>query len=229
MARILLAEDDSFLSQAIIDGLSALGYEVEHADNGNDAEAFVRGHYFDLLILDWNLPGATGLEICRAFRKMGKSEPVLFLTSRADIDDKEDALGSGADDYLTKPFDMRELVARIKSLLRRPSNYIEHSIKLGEIILDLDSRTLTNAEKEVRLQPRELALLEFFIRRPGQVLSNEALLSGVWGADFDGSEVALRSCLAKLRKALATLGYDNVIETIHGFGYRLKLLDDHAH
>ena len=222
MARILLAEDDSILRDMVADSLSLQGYTVDVAVDGNDAMAFVRSHAFDLLILDWGLPGISGLEICRAFRQMGKAEPILFLTARSDIADKEEGLNTGADDYLTKPFDMRELVVRVKSLLRRPANYHNHLAKIGEVVIDLDARELRRGEKALHVQPRELALVEFFLRRPGQVLSPEALLSGVWGADFDGSEIALRSCLAKVRKALATLGYDNVIETVHGCGYRFK-------
>jgi OmpR-family two-component system manganese-sensing response regulator len=220
MARILLADDDNMLSEMIADTLTLEGYAVDVTGDGNDAMAFVRSHAFDLLILDWGLPGMTGLEICRGFRQMGRAEPILFLTGKTDIADKEQGLNSGADDYLTKPFDMRELVVRVKSLLRRPANYFTHLAKIGEVEVDLDTRRLRRGEKSLHLQPRELALIEFFLRRPGQVLGSEALLSGVWGSDFDGSEVALRSCLAKLRKALASLGYDSVIETVHGFGYR---------
>jgi len=220
MARILLAEDDSMLRDMIADTLSLQGYTVDVAADGNDAMAFVRSHVFDLLILDWSLPGVTGLEICRSFRQMGKAEPILFLTAKSAISDKEQGLNSGADDYLTKPFDIRELIVRVKSLLRRPANYFSHLAKIGDMMVDLDARELRCGEKSLHLQPRELALIEFFLRRPGQVLGREALLSGVWGADFDGSEIALRSCLAKVRKALASFGYDNVIETVHGFGYR---------
>ncbi len=223
MARILLAEDDIILSQMILDNLTALGFAVEISHDGIDASEFVRNQSYDLLILDWNLPGMTGIEICTLFRKLGKTEPVLMLTSKSEIADKEKGLDSGADDYLTKPFDFRELAARVKSLLRRPSSYVQKVVRLGDISVDMDARTLSRADASLRLPPRELALLEFFMRRPGHVLGTESLLSGVWGSDFDGSEVALRSCLAKLRKALSTLGYVDLIETVHGFGYRLKL------
>lgn len=223
MARILLAEDDALLGQSLLDGLTISGYNVEVAKDGDDAYAFIQSHSFDLLILDWNLPGRSGLEVCRAFRKLGKTEPVLFLTSRVDIDDKSEAFDSGADDYLTKPFHLRELVMRIRALLKRPAKSVSHVAQLAELEIDLDARTLAKGSTVVRLQPRELALLEFFLRRPGQVLGAEALLSGVWGADFEGSEIALRSCLAKLRKALSTFGYGDAIETVHGFGYRFRL------
>jgi DNA-binding response OmpR family regulator len=222
MMRILLAEDDVVLSQMISENLGSLGFVVEVSHDGLHAAEFLRAHPFDLLILDWNLPGMTGIELCTLFRKLGRNEPVLMLTSRSGIADKEEGLDSGADDYLTKPFEARELAARVKALLRRPSGYIQKVIRLGEIFVDMEARTLSRAESSLRLPPRELALLEFFMRRPGQVIGSESLLTGVWGSDFDGSEVALRSCLAKLRKALTTLGYEGVIETVHGFGYKFN-------
>lgn len=223
MARILVAEDDAILSQTVCAGLSELGYAVELATNGSDAEAFVRYHYFDLLILDWNLPGLSGLEVCRTFRKLGKVEPVLFLTSRSDVDDKVEAFSLGASDYLTKPFHVRELAARVKSLLRRPADYAAESLQIGEISLDLNTRALQREGNVIRLQPREMALLEFLVKRPGQVLGIPVLLSAVWGEEFDGSDMVLRSCVAKLRKALATLGHPDSIQTIHGFGYCFSL------
>ncbi|MBX9687709.1 MAG: response regulator transcription factor [Candidatus Obscuribacterales bacterium] len=225
MARILLAEDDLLLAQTVCTALEAFEYAIEHVSSGDDALQILESQSFDLLILDWNMPGSSGIEVCKQFRKAGKKEPVLMLTSRSGIDDKEEGLYSGADDYLTKPFEVRELLARIKSLLRRPANYADKLLKLGEITVDLDSRILKRDEQLQRLQPRELALLEFFMRRPGQLLSAEAIFTGVWGSDFEGSEIALRSCLAKLRKALASLGYADLIETVHGAGYKLRLPD----
>lgn len=220
MPRILVADDDVLLSDMIADNLAKHGYKTELVRDGGDAMQLVRSQSFDLLILDWNMPGATGIEICRKFRQIGKNEPVIMLTARSEIEDKEEGLYAGADDYLTKPFDIRELIARIKSLLRRPANYMDNLEKLGPITIDFDGRILRKGEIAIRLQPRELDLLQFFMRRPGQLLGAEALLSGVWGSDFEGSEIALRSCLAKLRKALSALGHNDVIQTVHGFGYR---------
>lgn len=223
MARILLAEDDLYLSQSIASGLSALNYSIDVAHDGLAAEAFVRAHEFDLLILDWNLPGQSGVEVCKTLRRLGRHEPVLFLTSRAEIEAKVEALTSGADDYLTKPFDIRELIARVASLLRRPPAYVTHLSRIGAVTLDLGSHTLQRGEDSVKLRRREMELLEFFVRRPGQVLGPNTILSGVWGADFEGSEIALRSCITRLRKALQQLGYGDVIQNVHGFGYILKL------
>ena len=224
MARILLVEDNLVLSQALADGLSELGHTVEVANDGDIALVFLKTNTFDLLILDWNIPGKTGLELCGFFRKLGRTEPVLFLTSREDITDKSQAFESGADDYLTKPFHMRELELRVKALLKRPIQSINALLKIADLEINLTDGTLKRAETIIHLQPRELALLEFFLRRPGHVIKAEVLLSGVWGSEFDGSDVALRSCLAKLRKALSAVGMSDAIETVHGYGYRLKPL-----
>jgi DNA-binding response OmpR family regulator len=220
MARILVADDDQALAEMVAENLRAKDHAVELAFDGAVAEEFAKTQIFDLLILDWNMPSRTGIEVCSTLRSCGKAAPVLFLTAKSDITDKEEGLYAGADDYLTKPFDMRELMARVTVLLRRPTVYTGKKLSLGELIVDLDSRSISRADKVVKLQPREFALLEFFVRRPGQVMGAEALLTGVWGADFDGTEIALRSCLAKLRKALSQLGYDSAIETVHGFGYK---------
>lgn len=221
MARILLADDDRALAEMVAENLRSRDHAVEVAFDGDVAEEFAKTQLFDLLILDWNMPGKTGIDVCESFRAAGHAAPVIFLTAKADINDKEEGLYAGADDYLTKPFDMRELMARVTVLLRRPAAYMGKKLELGELTIDLDARTVARGDKTVKLQPREFALLEFFARRTGQVMGAEALLTGVWGADFEGTEIALRSCLAKLRKALATLGYDGAIETVHGFGYRL--------
>ncbi len=222
MARILIAEDDLMIAEFIGESMIETGHQIEHAANGDDAQQFLETQTFDLLILDWNLPGRSGVELCKSFRKAGKKEPVIILTSRASIDDKEEGFDAGADDYLTKPFDPRELIARVKSLLRRPAEYRESVLVLGEIQIDMDGRTLNRDGTVLKIQPRELALLDFFMRRSGQLLSSEAIFTAVWGSDFEGSEIALRSCLAKLRKILAQLGYKDLIQTVHGSGYKFQ-------
>jgi OmpR-family two-component system manganese-sensing response regulator len=222
MPRILLADDDALLANMVRDALAEQGHTVEVTNTGADAAQILEAQMFDLLILDWNMPECTGVELCKRLRKQGKHDPILLLTGRSDIEDKEVGLDAGADDYLTKPFELRELIARVKSLLRRPASYVSNQQRLAEITIDFEAHTLTRHGQVAKLKPREFELLEFFLRRQGHLLSGELLLSSVWGADFDGSEIALRSCLAKLRKALASLGYPELIETVHGCGYRLK-------
>ena len=220
MARILVADDDCALTEMIAENLRALDHVVEVANHGDDAEDFAKSHLFDLLILDWNMPGKTGVDICCSYRQQGKSEPILLLTAKSNIADKEEGLYAGADDYLTKPFDLRELMARVSVLLRRPPIYVNKLLSVGDLRLDLEARTVSCRQKTLRFQPRELALLEFLCKRTGQVIGSEALLSAVWGSEFEGTEIALRSCLVKLRKALTALESATSIETVHGFGYR---------
>ncbi len=221
-ATILLAEDDDILRSAVFDALSTEGYKVSIASSGTDAVAFCDLGRFDLLILDWNMPGRSGIEVSKYYRQKGNAEPILFLTSRSDIKDKEIAFDGGADDYLTKPFDLRELLLRVKALLKRPVAIIKDELKIGTVSFELKSGLLKGKEQSVKLQPRETELLLFFIKRPGQILKAEGVRTAVWGAEFEGSDVALRACLAKVRKALAVFELEKCIETVHGFGYQFN-------
>lgn len=220
MGAILVAEDDELLRAAVVDALSGEGHKISAASSGTDAMSLCEMGTFDLLILDWNMPGHSGIEVSKAYRKKGNAEPILFLTSRSDIVDKEAAFAGGADDYLTKPFQLRELLLRVRALLKRPVGILDENIKLGAATFDPRSGVLTNESVQVKLQPREADLLLFFIKRPAQVLKADAVRTAVWGVDFEGSDVALRACLAKVRKALAACDLDDCIETVHGFGYK---------
>lgn len=220
MAKILVAENEDLLLSAVVDALTSEGHKVSSASSGTDAMALCELATFDLLILDWNMPGHTGVEVSKAYRRQGKAEPILFLTSRKDIEDKEAAFAGGADDYLTKPFQLRELLVRVKALLKRPVGFVESSIRLGPASFDPTSGVISCGEQKVKLQPRESEVLLFFLKRPGQVIKAEAVRTAVWGAESDGSDVALRACLVKIRKALSAFDFDKCIETVHGFGYQ---------
>jgi OmpR-family two-component system manganese-sensing response regulator len=198
------------------------GHKLTVACDGAEALSFCEIGRFDLLILDWNMPGRNGVEVCRAYRKQGKMEPILFLTSRSDIVDKEAAFAGGADDYLTKPFHLKELLLRVGALLRRPVAIIEEKIRLGSVVFDYQTGVLSSGGTQVKLQPREAELLLFFVKRPRQVINSEGVRAAVWGAEFEGSDVALRACLSKIRKALTSFGLEKCIETVHGFGYQFN-------
>lgn len=222
MASILVADDEELLLGVVADALSVEGHKISTASSGTDALALCQAGTFDLLILDWNMPGCSGIEVGKCYRQKRKAEPILFLTSRSDMLDKEAAFAIGADDYLTKPFQLRELLLRVRALLRRPVALIEDSISLGDVVFEPSSGKLSRAAQEAKLPPREAELLMFFLKRPKQVLKAEAIRIAVWGAEFEGSDVALRACLVKLRKALVVFGLDKCIETVHGFGYQFN-------
>jgi OmpR-family two-component system manganese-sensing response regulator len=184
--------------------------------------AFIDAGSYELLVLDWEMPHATGIELCSHFRNQGEQAPVLFLTARASMDDKEKGFAVGADDYLTKPFDVRELLIRVKALLKRPPQISRDILKIGGMQLDTNSGVVKRNDALIRLQPRELALLEFLMRHPDTFFTAEALLARVWDTDSEATEVALRSCITKMRRKMDAEGQPSFIETTKGLGYRIN-------
>lgn len=224
MAKILLVEDDEDFALTLIAGLNNERHTVEHAIDGPLAVDLLGCTEFDVVILDWELPSMNGIEVLREFRNRGGKTPVLMLTGKSEITDKETGLDTGADDYLTKPFDLRELVARIRALLRRPGAAVENVLRARDLMLDPVKHRLTKEGKEVHLLPRDFALLEFFMRNQDQVFSADTLLSRVWHADSDASAEGLRAAIRRIRKSVdggAELS-DSIIENISRVGYRLK-------
>ncbi len=222
MAKLLLVEDDAELRGMVEDWLKHEHYSVEIASDGHDAWERLAIYSFDLVILDWQLPGLSGLEVLRQFRQSGGKTPVLMLTGQKTIEQKETGLDSGADDYLTKPFHMKELSARVRALLRRSSAAPSNVLTAGEITLDPTTYTVTRAGQEVYLQKREFALLEFLMRNPNRVFTPDALLDRVWQSETDATEAALRSCMKRLRQKIDVEGEEPLIRTIHGVGYKLQ-------
>lgn len=222
MSKVLLVEDDVALAGLICDSLRAQNYEVEWAESGEAGWSLIRHYSYDMIILDWNLPVKNGPEICAAYRAQGGTTPVLMLTAKSTIDDKEVGLNSGADDYLTKPFEPRELHARLKALMRRPATFVGKVIKVGSIELDEAAHTVRLDGKEVALIPREFALLHFFMKHPNEVFSNEALLNRVWSNESDALPSTVRKCVERLRKKLDKPGRASVIDTIFGVGYTMR-------
>jgi len=194
---------------------------VEHIADGEAAFARVRSAPYDLIILDWGLPHMSGIEILRRFRSLGGTTPVLLLTGHDTVDDKAQGLDSGADDYLAKPFHMRELSARVRALLRRPPLASQGNVfTAGAIAVDSVRHTVSVGGEAVSLLPREFQLLEFFIRHPNQLFSAEALLKAVWPTDTDATLEALRTALKRMRKKVDPNG--ELLRTIHGVGYILE-------
>jgi two-component system, OmpR family, response regulator len=224
MAKFLLVEDDEDLSFTISLSLSEESHNVvEVVNNGKDGlERILYGHY-DAIILDLTLPDVDGLEICRQFRAKGGVTPLLMLTGRNSIPDRTLGLDTGADDYLPKPFSIKELSARLRALLRRAPNYRPGVLQVGNITLDPQNFQIKRNGEELQLLPVDFALLEFLMRHPGEVFSNEALLDRVWHTDKDPTAEALRSAVKRIRKKIDDVDGESLIQTVHRVGYKLRV------
>jgi len=220
--RILVVEDEHAIADFIGRGLESEGYSVTCVGDGIEGEALAMTGRFDLLVLDWMLPGRSGLEILGTFRKGDRSTPVILLTARSEVEDRVRGLDGGATDYVTKPFAFEELVARVRAHLRQPGQETSSGLTVGDIDLDLLKRRVTRSGKEVALSAREFELLAFLMRHPGQVLSREQLLNGVWGYDYDPGTNIVGVYVAYLRKKLTFDDLPDPIETIRSAGYRLR-------
>lgn len=224
MAKILIVEDDDDFAMTLVDGLSLERHTVERAATGIEGSEFLQAAEYDVIVLDWNLPGRSGIDVLKQFRSSGGTTPVLMLTGKGAIQDKEQGLDTGADDYLTKPFDMRELVARVRALLRRREVVASNTLQARDIVLDPVKHRVTKAGASVHLLPRDFALLEFFMRHPDEVFPAETLLARVWQFESEASLEGLRAAIRRIRKAVdgdADLS-NSIIENISRVGYRLR-------
>ncbi|MBS1992333.1 MAG: response regulator transcription factor [Cyanobacteria bacterium SZAS LIN-2] len=222
VAKVLVIEDDVALAKMVSDWLSLEHHNTELVHDGADAAARLRVYDYDLIVLDWELPGVMGVDILKEFRSRGGLTPVLMLTGRGTIDDKEKGFDCGADDYLTKPFHAKELTARLRALLRRPEAYLGETLKVGDISLDRANFRVLRGDEEIRLLPKEFALLEFLMRNQNRVFAPEALLNRVWVTESEATVDALTTCIKRLRKKIDVEGKPSVIRTVHGVGYKLE-------
>lgn len=227
---LLLIEDEQRLALSLKAGLEEEGYTVDVAVDGFEGEEMALVNAYDILIVDWRLPGKDGRAVVEHLRSVGRTYPVLMLTALSDVDHRVAGLDAGADDYLPKPFKFEELLARLRALLRRPPlDQSEPILRVGELAIDTKRRVATVAEAPVELRPKEYALLEDLARRPGEVVSRSVLAERVWGQAFlvtdnviDVTVSGLRQSLADAQKRLA--GGDMVsISTVRGVGYRLDV------
>jgi len=219
MDRILVVEDDTRLIKVVVDWLEADGYGVTVEEDGTKAMARLNQEKFDLLILDWSLPGMSGLDICKHYRSTGGSAPVLMLTGKGELKHKEEGLDSGADDYLTKPFNPRELSARLRALLRRRGPFAKQALSAGNLVMNPDSHSLTKNGSEVQLLPKEFQLLQFMMGHPNKVFSANDLLDNVWSNQSDCSPDTVRVHIMKLRSKIDDEGAPSMIRTVHRVGY----------
>jgi DNA-binding response OmpR family regulator len=217
MAKILVVDDDTDHMKMVGIFLARDNHTIETAATGEEARTLMTGAQYDLVVLDWNLPDAQGVDILRWYRQRGSSTPVLMLTGKGKIDDRENGLDSGADDYLIKPCSGRELAARVRALLRRPTAFVGTTLTVGSYTLHPTELSVSKTDLQIRLQPKEFALLEFLARHPAEVFSAEALMARVWPENSEASTDTLRTTVKQIRKKLD----DTVIETIVGAGYKL--------
>lgn len=218
--KILVVEDEPKLNKGITDGLAARGFAVDSAFDGEEGEKMARWNEYDLIILDVMMPKKDGFEVCRSLRQKGTTTPIIMLTARDAIRDRVMGLNDGADDYLVKPFAFEELVARIRSLLRRPALSENDVLELDELKLDTRSQKVTVEQKEIGLTMREYGLLEYLLRRRGEVLTRDDLLEHVWDRFHNTLSNVVDVHLKNLRKKLPG-DYARRIETVWGKGYRL--------
>lgn len=221
MAKILLVDDDKELLETVQLLLSGERHTVETAATGEQGLELMRFSHYDLVILDWSLPDTTGVDICKRFRSAGGSAPILMLTGKASVLDKESGLDAGADDYLTKPFHVKELTARIRALLRRPAGMTSETLSAGAISLEPGTFKATVAGRQVQLHPKEFALLEFFVKYADRYFTAETLIDRIWPSDSEISTDAVRQLIKRLRSKIDTDGEPSRIRTTQGLGYKL--------
>ena len=224
MSRILVVEDESAIAELISINLRHAGYEVTLAGNAEQAQLEVDRVLPDLVVLDWMLPGQTGLALARQWRGATRTRelPIILLTARAEEVDKVSGLDAGADDYLTKPFSTNELLARIRAVLRRKApEALDTAVEVGGLVLDPGTRRVSREGVEVKLGPTEFRLLHFFMTHPERVHSRAQLLDRVWGDHVFIEERTVDVHVKRLREALAPVRCSQMIETVRGAGYRL--------
>lgn len=221
MAKILVVEDETDLAELVKNWLTKDHHLVESVSNGLDALIRMETNKYDVVLLDMMLPSLDGLEILKRYRKAGGSAGVIMLTARAHVDDKELGLDAGADDYLTKPFQLKELAARVRAVLRRNHVPTQDVLKFRNLVIDPQEFKVLKGESDVHLLPKEFRLLEFFVRHPHQVFSAEDLLSSVWESDTEALLDTVRGHITRLRKKLDSPGEASIIATVYGVGYKL--------
>jgi len=222
MAKVLIVEDEKDLAALIAQWLFKKDrHLVEILHNGDEALIQMHASKFDVILLDIMLPGKSGIDVCKQYRATGGQTPIMMLTAKAHVNDKELALDAGADDYLTKPFELKELAARVRALLRRGDSKLSNVIHLRDITIHTQEHKITKNGKNVHLLPKEFRLLEFLARHPNRVFSAEQLLSSVWESDTQAHVDTVRGHITRLRRKLDTDGSPSIISTVYGLGYKI--------
>ncbi len=220
--RVLLVEDDRRLAAGLQRGLGESGMSVDTVHEGTDAVASAIATPYEVIVLDVMLPGASGIDVAREIRNRKVGTPILMLTALDAVEDRVRGLEAGADDYLVKPFALRELIARLRALARRHLPDRSAVLRSGPMLLDTAAHSLTVGGKEVRLTAKEFAILEFFMHNPGRLLTRSQVLEHAWSYDFEGGRNLVEVYMARLRHKLAAAGAGDPFVTVRGAGYRLE-------
>lgn len=220
--RLLLVEDEKGMAQALCEILRQEKYQVDHCDNGSDGLLTMETGVYDMVILDVMLPGLNGFEVARLARQQGIHIPILMLTAKAELDDKVTGLDSGADDYLTKPFMTRELLARIRALGRRNGRAQEGLLTFGDISLDTHRSELTCGTQSVRLSEKECRILAYLMANQGRILTREQLAVKIWGFENEAEYNNVEVYMSFTRRKLAFVGAKAEIKAVRGIGYELR-------
>jgi DNA-binding response OmpR family regulator len=220
--RILFAEDDTDQLEPLQAALTEAGHIVDGVADGAIAQWMLRQRDYDLLILDWRLPEVSGLTLCQQYRRLGKTAPVLILTARDAVADRISGLDAGADDYLVKPADVFELLARVRALGRRSPLWQGDELRVDDLTLHLSTLTLERGGQTVQLSTREFRLLEYFMRHPRQVLTRDQIEQALWEWGNEPESNAITALVRRLRQRLQAVGISNWLETVYGIGYHLN-------
>ena len=229
-SRLLIVDDDPELLRFLMEELSSAGHQCIGCDNGQDALLRWRQEQFDLVVLDWTLPDFSGVELCRRLRSSGNTTPVLMLTARDDVDERVKALDAGVDDYLTKPFELKELHARVRARLRRGGYEQElreenKPLRLGDLELNPTQRTVQRGGVDLALSQREFELLQHLISNAGEVQERQMILDAVWGSPFVGDPNTLDVYMGYLRKKVEQAGQPRLLHTVRGVGFIARMDD----
>jgi len=222
--RVLIVEDDEQIASFVIKGLKQSGFAVDHASDGEEGLHMAEVNPYDVMIIDIMLPKRDGFSVIESLRSTGNTTPILVLSARGSIDDKLKGFQSGSDDYLTKPFSFSELQARLQALLRRATRgQSQNVLSVGELQMDLLRRTVTRSSREIELQPREFALLEYLMRNSGNVVSKTMIMEHVWDYHFDPQTNVVDVLVHRLRNKIDKDFKTKMIQTVRGVGYVLKV------
>lgn len=220
--RLLVVEDQKDLCEIIVRKLKSEGYGVDACFSGEDAEDYINGTEYDAVILDIMLPGKTGIGLLKDMRAKGDMTPVILLTALGDVEDRVAGLDSGADDYLVKPFEFEELLARIRVLIRRGNGRAAGELKIGNLVMDTAGRTVRRDDREIELTAREFNILEYLLENRGRVLSRDKICNHIWNYDYDGASNVIDVYMHHLRKKIDEGQEEKLIKTIKGTGYVIR-------